>query len=83
MKFNIYALLIIVVGSINIYYCIRNLKDQKFAEKYIRNSHKAFLLRKIFGEEKAIHIIRKIFVPLGIIIGVLLILSGVLWIIFT
>ena len=81
--FNIYAIFIIIAGLINLYYSIRFLRNPKFADNYIKNSSKAFLLRKIFGVEKSIKILRKILAPLGILIGILLIFFGILWMVLT
>jgi len=70
------SLILILIGGINLYFAIRFLKNPKFGKDYIKNSPKAYLWRKLFGEEKAYSITRKVFVPIGIILGVIFILIG-------
>jgi len=67
----------IVVGLVAIYFPVRFLRDDQFARSYIQNSPKAFLWRKIFGEEKALKITKTIFAPLGILLGIALIVFGI------
>ncbi len=77
IKFNTYSLLILLAGVINFYYATKAIKDKKFLENYVKKSPKAFIWRKIFGEDKAANIIRKFFAPLGICIGIILIILGI------
>lgn len=72
-----YGIVLILVGVVNLYYATKFLKDPKFAEDYIRKSHKAFIWRKIFGEEKAIKITKSVFAPIGILFGIGFILGGI------
>jgi len=51
--------------------------DDAFLNEYVRKSPKAWLWRKAFGEERAAAIIRKVFLPLGIVFWLfLLVLVG-------
>ena len=70
------SLILILIGGLNLFYAIRFLKNPKFGMDYIKNSPKTYLLRKIFGEEKAYSITRKVFIPIGIILGLVFILLG-------
>ncbi len=79
MEDFIIALVLIIIGCLNLFFSIRFLRKPDYAENYIKKNPKAFLLRKILGEEKAYKITKKVFVPLGIIISSLLILGGLLF----
>lgn len=70
-------IILIVVGIINLSLMIKIVRDPKFAYNYVKNSPKAFLWRKLFGEERALIIVKKIFVPIGFIIGVCLVVFGI------
>jgi len=54
----------------------RFLRDEKYARDYIKTSSKALIWRKIFGEEKAYNITKKIFAPFGIVLSSIFILIG-------
>lgn len=69
--------LLIAVGIIDMFYAIKFLTNPTFAMKYIKESPKAWLWGKLFGVEKAIKVTRKIFAPLGIVLGILLITVGI------
>jgi len=71
-----YGILLILVGAVNIYYATKFLTDPSFASNYVKKSPKAYIWRKMFGEEKSIKIIRRLFAPLGIILGTGFILFG-------
>ena len=73
-----YGPLFILVGAVNLYYAIKFLRDPQFAENYIKKSPKAFIWKKLFGEEKAIKITRNIFAPIGLLLGIGFILGGIL-----
>jgi hypothetical protein len=73
-----YGLVLILVGAVNLYYAIRFFKDPVFAENYIRKSPKAFLWKKLFGEEKAVKLTKRVFAPIGILLGIALVLVGFL-----
>jgi len=66
----LYAILLIGVGALNLYYATKFLRDPKFTKNYIEKSPKAWLWRKLFGVEKAIKITKSVFAPLGIVLGI-------------
>jgi hypothetical protein len=72
----IYSLLCFAAGIFSMVLCIRFYRDKKFAENYVKNSHKALIWRKLFGEEKTLKMIKTIFAPIGIIFSTALILLG-------
>ena len=74
----ILSLFLIGIGVLSLVLSIKSLMDPTFAKKYFETSPKAWLGRKIFGAEKASIINRKIFLPLGIILGLGFIFVGVL-----
>lgn len=74
----LYSILLICVGALDLVYSIKFFVNHKFAKKYIETSPKAWIWRKLFGIKKAIKITRSIFAPLGIIIGVILIILGII-----
>jgi hypothetical protein len=71
-----FGLLFALVGIFNIYLSSKFLIDKKFAENYTKKSPKAALWRKLLGEEKALKLIKNIFAPLGIIMGIIFIVGG-------
>ena len=73
----IYALLFVGVGILGLVLSIKSL-DPAFAKKYVYTNPKAWLLRKLFGVEKASIIIRKISIPLGIVISLVFIILGII-----
>ena len=75
--------ILIVVGTFMIFSASKFLKDSDYADNYIKFHPKAWLLRNIFGEDKALKITKAFFAPLGILIGVSLILFGILFFIKT
>ena len=70
------TVVLIVIGIVNLYYAGKFFKDPAFAKNYIQKSPKALIWRKLFGEEKAIKMTKTIFAPIGIILGIGLILAG-------
>ncbi|MFH0927947.1 MAG: hypothetical protein V1821_00565, partial [bacterium] len=77
MSNTYYAIALLLVAALNLYYVIRFLVDRPFAENYTRKSPKAALWRKIFGPEKALKIIRGVFAPIGLIVGVGLVVFAI------
>lgn len=73
----IYVLLIIAIGLFTLYSSLKLIKNPDYAKHYIKNNPKAFILRKFFGEDKALKITRSFFAPLGAIISLFLLLFGV------
>ena len=75
----IYSILLIIIGIINLVLSIKFIKDLQFSRQYIETNPKAWILRKVFGIEKAFKITRYYFAPFGIILGVLFILLGIVF----
>lgn len=73
----LYPGLLILIGIFDLVIALRFLVDKEFGEQYIRESPKAYLWRKIFGEENAYKITKSIFVPLGILLGFAVVILGV------
>ena len=76
MADKILAFTAFFVSGVALYFQYRLLSDSKFAEMYARKSPKAWLWRKLFGVEKTVELMRKVFVPVGVVISALLILAG-------
>ena len=55
-----------------------SLLNKKVVEKYVKYSPKAWIWRKIFGEEKAVKVLKNIFAPIGIIFGIFIIILSFL-----
>ena len=60
--FMLFGLICVVLGGV---FAVR--KD--LAEKYMRHSRKAFIWRKMLGEERAVVAMQKVFAPFTILIG--------------
>jgi hypothetical protein len=73
---SIFALFLIVVGIVNLRLIYKASTDEDFGRNYIRTSPKAFIWRKIFGEEKAYEITRKDFIPIGLLVSIAIIIVG-------
>jgi len=73
----IYSVLLVGAGIIGLIFCIFALINPTFAKRHTETSPKIWLWRKYFGVERALYLTRTIFVPLGIIISIGLIISGV------
>ncbi len=72
-----YAVAVIAAGIFSLVMAIRFLVDKSFGETYIKESPKAFIWRKMFGEEKAYKITKRIFAPLGIVVSSGFIITGI------
>jgi hypothetical protein len=72
------SLFMILAGGVDLYYATKFLRNKGFAEEYVKTSPKAAIWRKIFGVEKAVSITKKIFAPIGIMLGILLVLWGII-----
>ena len=73
----VYALLIIAIGTLTLYTSLKFIKNPDYAKHYIKNNPKAFVFRKLFGEEKALRITRNFFAPFGAVISLFLFLFGI------
>ncbi len=69
-------IILLGVGIIDLYLAGRFLMDTNFARKYVLESPKALIWRKMWGPEMALTITRYIFAPMGIILGITLVLFG-------
>lgn len=81
VEINLVSLLTIVIGIIAVYLSYKCIKDPKFAKKYVETNPKAFIWRKLFGVEKSVKMTRTVFAPLGVAIGILLIVIGIIYLI--
>lgn len=71
-------ILLIVVGIIDLYFTGRVIVDTNFAKRYVLESPKAYIWRKMFGEYTALTITRYLFAPVGAVLGLLLIAFGLM-----
>ncbi len=71
-----YKLFLIGVGLVDLYFTGRILFDANFARKYVAESPKAFIWRKMFGAEKTLKLIKYLFAPAGFALGLVLIWLG-------
>ncbi len=69
-------IVLIIIGVVCLFLSLIFYFNPAFASNYIKNSPKAWLWRKLFGEEKALKITKYVFVPIGIIIGIIIIIFG-------
>ena len=69
--------LLILLGLFTTYQAGRILVDSKYAAQYTQKSYKAWLWRKLFGEDKAAKIIRTFFAPIGVALGLGFTIVGV------
>lgn len=69
--------ILIGIGIFNIIITSRVIFSKGFAEKYVTKSPKAYLWRKFFGEEKAIKIIKNFLAPIGLLLGIVLVIVGI------
>lgn len=71
------SFLFIALGVLNILLTSLVMFRKGFAEKYVTTSPKAWLWRKLFGETRAVRIIKHILAPLGFLLGMILFLFGI------
>ncbi len=69
-------LIIIGVGIFDLLLTSTLLFKKGSVERYVNTSPKAYLWRKILGEERALKIIKNILAPIGFLLGVLLTIFG-------
>lgn len=69
-------LILILIGLMPLGFGIFALMNAKFAENYARNSPKAWLWRKLLGVEGAVVAVRRVFAPLAVVIGVVIVVFG-------
>lgn len=71
-------ILLIVVGFIALYFSGRFLIDPAFATKYVAESPKAYIWRKMFGIDKTMTLTKYFFAPIGVILSIVLIAVGLM-----
>ena len=74
---TILVLMLLLVGVVNLRLVWKFKTDKKFAQNYIKTSPKAYFWRKKFGEERALAITKKYFIPLGSLLSIIFILFGI------
>lgn len=68
--------MLVVAGALNVGLAGRALVDPAFARSYAESSPKAALWRKWFGVDKAAKLVRTVFAPIGLTLGLGLIGGG-------
>jgi hypothetical protein len=77
----VFLILFSFIGGIfSIIMSWKTIKNEEFAKNYMEKSPKGWLWRKILGPERAVIAARKVFAPIGLTIGVLLVLVGIFFI---
>lgn len=69
--------LLIGIGIFNLVLTLTVIFRKGFAEKYVATNPKAYIWRKLFGEVKAVKIIKYFFAPVGFVLGLGLVILGV------
>ena len=69
---------LIVVGLIALYFSGRFLVDPAFAKRYVTESPKAYLWRKMFGVEKTMTMTKYFFALIGVALSLTLIVLGLI-----
>ncbi len=68
-----------IAATIQVYISIKALTNKAYISNYVKKSHKAWVWRKMFGEEKTIILIKRVFAPLGIIMAIGYVILGILF----
>jgi hypothetical protein len=63
---------ILLVGSVDLIVCGIFLLNQNFVEHYARHAPKAFIWRKLFGVDRTIWLMNRVFLPFGVLLGLFL-----------
>ena len=71
-----YSLLLTGIGVMNLYFAYKFLTDKKFVKKYLKESPKVIIWRKWLGPKRMLKLVKFVFAPLGIILGLCLIVLG-------
>jgi len=69
---------LVLVGIIGLYFSGRFLVDAEYAKRYVLESPKAYLWRKMFGADKTMKMTKYFFAPIGILLSLVLITIGLL-----
>jgi hypothetical protein len=70
--------ILIAIGIFCIILTLMIIFRKGFAEKYVATSPKAYLWRKLFGEKRAVKIIKFILAPIGFLFGVASLIFGIM-----
>jgi hypothetical protein len=62
---------LIIGGALSIFMGYLAVFQEGFAETYINKSVKGMIWKKILGEERAVGAMKRVFGPLGIVLGLL------------
>jgi hypothetical protein len=71
-------ILLILVGLVTLCFSGRFLIDPVFARKYIAESPKAYIWRKVLGADNAMKLTRLFFAPIGVALALFLIIFGMI-----
>jgi hypothetical protein len=71
------AVLLMLGGALAFFTALKSIINPRFLENYVKASPKAFIWRKMFGEDRAKKILKNIFAPLGVIGGIAFIIYGI------
>jgi hypothetical protein len=74
-----FAFVFIGVGAFSFFNGVRFIRDPVYARDYVRGSSKAYLWRKLLGEEGAYRLTRAVFAPLGVALGLFFVVQGVMF----
>ncbi len=72
------GILLMVMGGFCIFMATKPYRVPGYALEYARTHTKAWIWRKIFGVEKTAHLIKTVFAPIGICLGIAFIVLGIL-----
>jgi hypothetical protein len=75
---NINIILLFVAGLVSAGLGSKATFDRGFAARYAEKSPKAWLWRKLLGVERTTFAVHRVFGPLGMVLGVAMIIFGVL-----
>ena len=71
------VLVIIGIGIFNLTLAGLIIFKKQFAERYVMHSTKAYIWRKIFGEDRALRVIKNILAPVSLVLGIVIFSFGV------
>jgi len=68
--------LLTIAGLVNLGGGAMATFKEGFASNYVRKSRKAWLLRKALGEDRAVAATRRVFGPLGMVLGAAMVIAS-------
>ncbi len=71
-------LLLLFIGLLNLGLGATGTFNQAVAVKYVKTSPKAYLWRKLLGEERAIWAVQRVFAPFAMFLGVVVLTFALL-----